>query len=126
MSQLQLFSRKGVQILKTVPGLLSHVRNKTTSEHLLRQRGGPGPFKTQAQICIETKSHMNFYPVPEGSHQEYHKARNMKWATMLMMSVTFLGITTFIAYKLDCFFLHSLPPRRKISTNSEKIGKLQY
>ena len=79
----------------TKPRLTPYVRRKTTSEHVMKLRGQLGHFKTQQQLAVENKAHMNYMPVPEGSWREYHQLRNMKWSRMLYSSISALGITIY-------------------------------
>ena len=79
----------------TKPRLTPYVRRKTTSEHVMKLRGQLGHFKTQQQLAVENKAHMNYLPVPEGSWREYHQVRNMKWSRMLYSSFSALGITIY-------------------------------
>ena len=76
----------------TKPRLTPYVRRKTTSEHVMKLRGQLGHFKTQQQLAVENKAHMNYLPVPEGSWREYHQVRNMKWSRTV--SYTHLTLPT--------------------------------
>ena len=85
-----------VSFTGTETRLTQHVRRKTSSEHVMKLRGQALPaFKSQQQIAMETKAHMNFMPCPEGSWRDFNDYRNMKWSRMLYSSITALGITIY-------------------------------
>jgi len=51
-------------------------------------------WKPNSQIARETKAHMDFYPVPSGSWQEYHDKMNRKWNIQLAVS-TLIFVATY-------------------------------
>lgn len=62
----------------------------------------PTNWKSQKQIALENKTHMNNLPVPNGSWQENYNERNAKWSKMLYGSLAFLGLTVY-AVSSDIF-----------------------
>lgn len=48
---------------------------------------------SNVERAVFTKTHMNFYPVPQGSWQEYHNKRNARWNIQLGVSTAFLIVT---------------------------------
>ncbi|KAL8598693.1 hypothetical protein ACOMHN_033257 [Nucella lapillus] len=115
-------------VRETLTRLAQQLRQKTTSEHVLGLRGGTSgsvAHRSQNQIAKDTMSHMDFLPVPEGSWQEFHQARSNKRNIMLICSTSLLAFTVYCMYMTDCFFMHTLPSRRKIKPDSDVIGKIR-
>lgn len=80
--------------LKKIKNFVFFVLYLTGVQHVRRMgHGVPAHFKPIRQICEENKNHMNFMPVPEGSWQEYHNARNSKMNLMLAASVASVAVT---------------------------------
>ncbi|XP_076468398.1 uncharacterized protein LOC143299153 [Babylonia areolata] len=112
---------------KTLTQLTQQVRHRTTSEHLLgmRYQEKSGGFKSENQVAKENLCHMDYMPVPEGPWGENFRARNMKWTTMLIFASSALGITIYCMCVMNIFYLHTLPSRRRILPDVEKIGKIR-
>ncbi|CAL1540146.1 unnamed protein product [Lymnaea stagnalis] len=72
--------------------------------------GVPAHWKTLRQISEETKSHMNFMPVPQGSWQEAYKAKSAKANILLAASVAAFISTYALLWKSGVIYLHSAPP----------------
>ena len=79
-----------------------------TGQQIVRCMSGdhtPAHWKSDYEIAIEQKSHMNNLPVPEGSWQEYYNKRNSKWNIQLGISTVFLLVTAFVVSHASCFLL---------------------
>ena len=79
-----------------------------TGQQIVRCMSGdhtPAHWKSDHEIAIEQKSHMNNLPVPEGSWQEYYNKRNSKWNIQLGISTVFLLVTAFVVSHASCFLL---------------------
>jgi len=84
-----------------------------SGQQAVRCMGGiPAHWKSDRDVALEQKAHMNDLPVPEGSWQENYNARNSKWNMQLAGAVVF-AIASFIAAdQMGCFYLHDIPPRK--------------
>ncbi|KAL8616783.1 hypothetical protein ACOMHN_017820 [Nucella lapillus] len=82
---------------------------------LVRCMGGQAPahWKSDKQVAIEQKSHMNDLPVPQGSWQENYNKRNSKWNMQLAISAVVLVATVFVMDRYECFYLHGHPETKK-------------
>ncbi|KAK7097574.1 uncharacterized protein [Littorina saxatilis] len=89
--------------------------NAVARQQAVRCMGGyaPAHWKSDKDIALEQRSHMNDLPVPEGSWQENYNKRNSKWNMQLGMSIVALIATVIIADQFNCFYLHSTPPLKK-------------
>ncbi|CAL1536613.1 unnamed protein product [Lymnaea stagnalis] len=77
------------------------LQSRSTGSH-----GPPAHWKTLKQISLETKSHMDFLPVPEGSWQESYSKKQKKANLLLAASALAFGLTYYIVYKSGCIYLH--------------------
>ncbi|BFZ14827.1 hypothetical protein BsWGS_17866 [Bradybaena similaris] len=92
---------KVAQILRAAPRLQPIGR----SSH-----GVPSHWKTPMQICKETKAHMDFLPVPEGSWQEAHSKRSANQNMVLGGSILFFIVTAGAMWMSGTMYLHRAPP----------------
>ncbi|KAL8598689.1 hypothetical protein ACOMHN_033254 [Nucella lapillus] len=73
----------------------------------------PANWKSDKEVALEQRSHMNDLPVPEGSWQENYNSRNSKWNMQLGLSVVGLVLTVVVMNQFNCFYLHDIPPLKK-------------
>ncbi|XP_059171866.1 apoptosis-inducing factor 1, mitochondrial-like isoform X2 [Physella acuta] len=92
--------RKSV-IFSKLPSL--HCQARCMGSH-----GVPSHWKTQKQIALENKNHMDCMPIPEGSWQESYSNKQKKLNMMLAASALAFGITYYIVYKSGCMYLHTV------------------
>jgi len=80
----------------------------------VRSMGGAVPawWKTDKEIAMDQKSHMNFLPVPEGSWQENHNKRNSKWNMQLGGAIAFFVVSIVCMVQTNCWYLHDMPPMK--------------
>ncbi|KAH9523175.1 Apoptosis-inducing factor 1, mitochondrial [Bulinus truncatus] len=78
----------------------------TKQPRCLASHGTPAHWKSPKEIALETKSHMNFMPVPEGSWQESYNKKQRHNNILLAVSALVFGVTYFIVYKSGCIYLH--------------------
>ncbi|BFZ24336.1 hypothetical protein BsWGS_27375 [Bradybaena similaris] len=72
----------------------------------------PAHWKSMRQVCEETKAHMNFLPVPQGSWQEAYSKQNAKYNQLLALSVVSVIVTAFAMWQSGSVYLHTAPPMR--------------
>ncbi|XP_074650754.1 apoptosis-inducing factor 1, mitochondrial-like [Tubulanus polymorphus] len=63
----------------------------------------PSHWKSEKELDMINKVHMDFYPVPEGSWQENYNKRNQKMNMWLLGGSLFLSGTLFLMWKNDAF-----------------------
>ena len=69
-----------------------------TGQQIARCMSGhtPANWKTDTEVALEQKSHMNDLPVPEGDWQENYKKRNSKWNIQLVASTGLMLVTAYV------------------------------
>ncbi|CAH1777486.1 unnamed protein product [Owenia fusiformis] len=111
--------------------LYSSVRSSQTVSHKLKDvsqarymSGLPEGWKTNKELDMENKNHMNFMPVPQGSWQENYNKRNGRWNLHLAGSTVFLGVTVYVMWKTGCWYLHSAPSmKNKIAVTASSVAE---
>merc|ERR1711976_341638 len=83
-------SRK-IIMQRAVP-LVRSVARLSQTKVPARNMGGH-VWKPNSQVARESKAHMDFYPVPSGSWQEYHNKMNRKWNIQLAVSTALFAAT---------------------------------
>lgn len=90
-------------LLRVAPRVQNSVRS-------MGGHGTPAHFKPMRQVAEENKTHMNCLPIPEGSWQEHHSARNGKWNLMVAAGLVSLVATYSFLWQNGVFYFHSAPP----------------
>ncbi|XP_014772440.1 apoptosis-inducing factor 1, mitochondrial [Octopus bimaculoides] len=83
---------------------------------------GHGGHKTDKEIDLQQKSTMDDLPVPKGSWQESFHNINRSNNIFLAVSSTFLVVTGFTMYKLNCFSWNPGPNIKSVPIRPEAVG----